>query len=121
MQLSHRIAVITRQAPHGSSAAREGLDALLATSALCDDLALFFIGDGVYQLVANQAPQAILQRHIAPTFKLLELYDIEPVYVCADSLAERGLTAADLLLAATCLPRAEIAATWATYSQHISF
>ena len=44
----------------------------------------------------EQQPQAILQRHYAPTFKLLELYDIEEVYVCTDSLAERGLTVADL-------------------------
>jgi tRNA 2-thiouridine synthesizing protein B len=39
-----------------------------------------------------------LQRHYAPTFKMLELYDIEEIYVCAVSLAERGLTAADLLI-----------------------
>lgn len=29
----------------------EGLDALLATSALTDDLAVFFIADGVFQLL----------------------------------------------------------------------
>ena len=59
---------------------------------------LFLIGDGVLQLLKEQQPAAILQRHYAPTFKMLELYDIEEVYVCADSLAERGVTVDDLLI-----------------------
>ena len=44
------IAIMFRSAPHGSANGREGLDALLACSALSDELAAFFIADGVYQL-----------------------------------------------------------------------
>ncbi|HAJ4113923.1 DsrE family protein, partial [Escherichia coli] len=43
-----RIAFVFSTAPHGTAAGREGLDALLATSALTDDLAVFFIADGVF-------------------------------------------------------------------------
>ena len=74
-----KIAFICRRGPHGTASGREGLDALLATSALTESLALFLLGDGVLQLVKEQSPQAILQRHYAPTFKMLELYDIEEV------------------------------------------
>lgn len=102
------IAVLFRSAPHGSSAGREGLDALLACSALSDELCALFIGDGVYQLLAGQQPAAILARDHASTFKMLELYDIEAVYVCADSLAERGLAETDLLIPVRVLPRAEL-------------
>ena len=38
------IAILFRSAPHGSASGREGLDALLACSALSDELAAFFIG-----------------------------------------------------------------------------
>lgn len=46
-----RIAFVFSTVPHGTAAGREGLDALLATSALTDDLAVFFIADGVFQLL----------------------------------------------------------------------
>ncbi|MDP5292021.1 sulfurtransferase complex subunit TusC [Oceanimonas sp. CHS3-5] len=94
----NKVAFIFRTLPHGSAAGREGLDAVLATSALSEELAVFFIDDGVYQLKAGQAPAAIHGRDYAPTFGLLELYDIERVYVCAESLAERGLSPADLCI-----------------------
>ncbi len=71
---------------------REGLDALLATSALTEDIGVFFMGDGVFQLLAGQQPQAILARDYIATFKVLPLYDIETCYVCADSLTVRGLS-----------------------------
>lgn len=86
-----RIAFVFSTAPHGTAAGREGLDALLATSALTDDLAVFFIADGVFQLLQGQKPDAVLARDYIATFKLLGLYDIEQCWVCAASLRERGL------------------------------
>ena len=115
------IAFITRHAPHGSAYGREALDAVLATSALTEELALFFIGDGVYQLLAGQQPEGVGQRHYAPTFRMLELYDIEQIYVCADSLAERGLTRDDLLIPVTLLSRSELVVCWQRFPTHITF
>ncbi|WP_421282262.1 sulfurtransferase complex subunit TusC [Aeromonas taiwanensis] len=116
-----KIAFICRRGPHGTASGREGLDALLATSALTESLALFLLEDGVLQLVREQSPQGILQRHYAPTFKMLELYDIEEVYVCAASLAERGLTEADLLIPVTVLSPAQIRRAWDVCTTHIGF
>jgi len=103
-----RAAFITRQVPHGSSLARETQDAILATSALTEDLSVFFIGDGVYQLVSKQKPQGIACRDFAPTFGLFELYDIENVYVCVDSLIERGMDDIELIIDAERLSQSEI-------------
>ncbi|CAM7980860.1 MULTISPECIES: sulfurtransferase complex subunit TusC [Atlantibacter] len=86
-----RVAFVFSSAPHGSSAGREGLDALLATSALTDEIGVFFISDGVFQILAGQQPGEILARDYIATFKLLALYDIEHCWICADSLRERGL------------------------------
>ncbi|MGV3346754.1 sulfurtransferase complex subunit TusC [Enterobacteriaceae bacterium LUAb1] len=85
------VAVIFTQPPHGNSAGREGLDAVLALSALSEQIALFFVGDGVFQLLSGQQPGRILARDYIATWKVLPLYDIENCYLCADSLAERGL------------------------------
>lgn len=87
-----RVAFVFSTAPHGSSAGREGLDALLATSSLSDDLGVFFIGDGVFQLLTQQKPDIILSRDYISTFKLFSLYDIENCWVCAASMRERGLS-----------------------------
>lgn len=86
-----RIAFIFTSAPHGSTAGREGLDALMAASAYSDNIGVFFLGDGVFQLIANQQPDAILSRDYIATFKVLPLYDIEEYWVCQASLRERGL------------------------------
>lgn len=87
-----RIAFVFTSAPHGSSSGREGLDALLATSALSEDIGVFFVGDGVFQLLAGQTPDAVLARDYISTFKILPLYDIENCWLCGESLRERGLS-----------------------------
>ena len=74
------------------------MDALLAASAYCENVRVIFIGDGVYQLLASQQTQNILSKDYSPMFKLFELYDIEQVFVCRDSLAERGVQQADLVI-----------------------
>ena len=76
-----RIAFVFSTAPHGTASGREGLDALLATSALTDELAVFFIADGVFQLLPGQKPDTVLARDYIATFKLLGLYDIERCWV----------------------------------------
>lgn len=89
------IAFVFTRAPHGTSAGREGLDAVLATSALSENIALFFIGDGVLQLTSGQQPEKILARNYIATFGVLPLYEVEQCYLCAASLTERGLSADD--------------------------
>ncbi|MBJ4954386.1 sulfurtransferase complex subunit TusC [Salmonella enterica subsp. enterica serovar Goldcoast] len=86
-----RVAFVFSTVPHGSASGREGLDALLATSALTEDLGVFFIGDGVFQILQGQQPNVVLARDYIATFKLLGLYDIEQCWLCAASLRERGL------------------------------
>ncbi|WP_251276661.1 sulfurtransferase complex subunit TusC, partial [Enterobacter hormaechei] len=78
-----RVAFVFSSAPHGSASGREGLDALLATSALTEEIGVFFVGDGVFQLLPGQRPAAVLARDYISTFKLLSLYDIEQYWICA--------------------------------------
>ena len=87
------VAFVFTQGPHGTSAGREGLDALLATSALSEQVGVFFVGDGVLQLLPHQAPEKILARNYIATFGVLPLYDVEQCYLCEASLQARGLPA----------------------------
>ena len=93
-----RIAIINKTAPYATSAGQESLDLALAAANFGQDVSLFFIEDGVYQLLNQQAPEHIDQRNYSKTFAALEFYDIENIYVCAKSLHERGLSEQDLCI-----------------------
>lgn len=105
-----KIAFLFQSAPHGTSIAREGLDALLAATAFCaeDQIGVFFINDGVLNLLKNQQTDAILQKDFSRMFNLLDLYEIEQRFLCEESLAKFQLTQEDLLISAKILPRREL-------------
>lgn len=87
----NRVAFVFTHGPHGNTSGREALDALLATSALSEDIGVFFIGDGVLQLLPGQQPEKIFARNYIATFGVLPLYDVEKVYICETAVYERGL------------------------------
>lgn len=89
----NKIAYVFSQAPHGNSTGRETLDAVLATAALSENIALFFIGDGIFQLLAGQKPTEVMVRDYIVTFGVLPLYDIEHIYGCQQSAILRGIAA----------------------------
>jgi tRNA 2-thiouridine synthesizing protein C len=81
-----KLAFVFTQSPFSSSAAREGLDALLAATAFVDesDIGAFFIDDGILNLVPQQ-PHLLLQKDHLAGFKLLQLYEIEQCYSAKES------------------------------------
>ncbi|UVK78159.1 MAG: sulfurtransferase complex subunit TusC [Sodalis sp. Fse] len=117
-----RIAFVFTHGPHGDAAGREGLDALLATSALCEDIGVFFISDGVLLLLPDQQPSWILSRDFIATFGVLPLYAIDHLYLCADSATERGLNAVAIwVLEAEWLPADEWRQRLMAYDTVITF
>ena len=103
-------AFLFRTAPHGNASSREGLDALLAATAFCDEeeIGVFFIDDGVLNLLDWQNPELLLQKDFIRTFKLLDLYDIEQRFVCADSLDQYNLQAEQLIISAEKIDRTSL-------------
>ena len=105
-----KLAFLFRTAPHGNAISREGLDALLAVTAFCDEeeIGVFFIDDGVLNLLDGQNPELLLQKDFIRTFKLLDLYDIEQPFVCADSLDQYNLQAEQLIISAEKIDRTSL-------------
>lgn len=93
-----KIAVIITTPPYGHERAREAVDAVLALSAYSDAIAVFFIGDGIYQILQHQNAQAFGLKQHTSMFKLFELYDLEERYVLDTDLLEREITPADLFI-----------------------
>ena len=89
---------VNRKAPYGTIYALESLEVVLITATFDQDVSLVFIDDGVYELVKGQQTKGIGVKNFSPSYRALEGYDVEKLYVDSASLTRRGLTEADLLV-----------------------
>ncbi|HCA27954.1 MAG TPA: sulfurtransferase complex subunit TusC [Betaproteobacteria bacterium] len=112
---------INRKAPYGTVYALEGLEVVLISAAFDQDVSLTFADDGVYQLRKGQHTKGIDVKNFSPTYRALEGYDIEKLYVEKESLDARGLTEDDLLVPVEVLTSAEIGALMDEQDVVISF
>jgi len=100
---------INRKAPYGTVYALESLEVVLITAAFDQDVSLVFSDDGVYQIKKGQSTDAIGMKNFSPTYRALEGYDVEKLFVDKESLDERGLTEDDLLVDVEVISRAKMA------------
>ncbi len=100
---------VNRKAPHGSIYALEVLEMVLISAAFDQDVHLAFIDDGMYQIVKGQDPSGINQKNFSKTFRALDGYDIEKLYVEREGMEERGLTEDDFLVDVEVISQAEMA------------
>jgi tRNA 2-thiouridine synthesizing protein C len=99
---------VNRKAPYGTIYALESLEVVLISAAFDQDVSLAFLDDGVYQLKKGQQTKGIETKNFSPTYRALDGYDIEKLYVEKEALEARGLTEDDLLVDVTVLSRAEM-------------
>ena len=112
---------INRSAPYGSAQARESLDALLAAAAFEQEVKVLFMADGVFQLLKEQQSDAIQQKNMASMLSVLEMYDVDEIYVQEQALSERGLKAEQLAIQVTGLNNTEISHLMADQDTLLSF
>ncbi len=89
---------VNRRLPHGTIYALESLETVLIGAAFDQDVSMLFVDDGVYQLKKEQAPESIECKNFSKTYRALEMYDVEKLFVERESLEERGLAIDDLLV-----------------------
>jgi tRNA 2-thiouridine synthesizing protein C len=87
---------VNRRAPHGSIYAQESLEVVLVGAAFEQDVSVVFLDDGVYQIRKDQDTSAIGTKNFSKTFRALEMYDVEKLYVEKESMRARGMTEDDL-------------------------
>ncbi|RZA08280.1 MAG: sulfurtransferase complex subunit TusC [Moraxellaceae bacterium] len=85
---------IFTQSPNSNTQAREGVEAVLACAAFDQTPAVMFIDQGVLQLL----PQAdkVGRKNLNKMVQALEIYGVESIYVCADSLVRFGVAPTEL-------------------------
>ncbi len=99
---------VNRSAPYGTIYALESLEVVLISAAFDQDVSLAFVEDGVWQLKRGQQTKGIETKNFSPTYRALEGYDVEKLYVERESLEARGLTEDDLVVDVTVLSSGEL-------------
>ncbi len=103
-----RFMFVNRKAPYGTVYALESLETVLISAAFDQDVSVVFMDDGVYQLKKEQDTTGVAMKNFSPTYRALEGYDVEKLYVERESLDARGLTADDLVVPVEVLSSKEL-------------
>ncbi len=101
--IAKKFMFVNRSAPYGTVYALESLEVVLISAAFDQDVSLVFVEDGVWQLKKGQQTKGIETKNFSPTYRALDGYDVEKLYVERESLAARGLTEDDLIVDVTVL------------------
>lgn len=89
---------VNRRAPYGSIYALESLEVVLIAAAFDQDVSLVFSDDGIFQLQKGQETEGVGMKNFSPTYRALEMYDVEKLYVSQSSMDERGISKDDLIV-----------------------
>jgi tRNA 2-thiouridine synthesizing protein C len=103
-----RFMFVNRKAPYGTVYALESLETVLISAAFDQDVSVVFVDDGVFQIKKGQDTGGINMKNFSPTFRALEGYDVEKLYVEKESLEARGLSEEDLVVDVEVLSSAEL-------------
>jgi tRNA 2-thiouridine synthesizing protein C len=116
-----KVMFVNRKAPYGTIYALESLEVVLITATFDQDVSLVFLDDGVYELLKGQNTKAIGIKNFSPTYRALDGYDVEKLYVERESLEARGLSEDQLLVDVEVLSSAEMGELMAQQDVVLSF
>jgi len=116
-----KVMFVNRKAPYGTIYALESLEVVLITATFDQDVSLVFLDDGVYELLKGQNTKAVGIKNFSPTYRALDGYDVEKLYVERESLEERGLSEDQLLVDVEVLSSAEMVELMAEQDVVLSF
>ena len=105
----NKVAVLMRKAPYGSVYTAEGLRTLMGIAVFELEISVVFIDDGVYAVLAGQAPGKLDMKPLGDAFPMLSEFGVTDFYVHDESLQERGLSAEDMVLEATIVDGTQVA------------
>ena len=112
---------VNRKAPYGTIYALESLEVVMITAAFDQDVSVAFLDDGVYQVVKGQHTKGIDVKNFSPTYRALEGYDIEKLYVEKESMETRGLKESDFIVPVKVISALEMADLMLTQDVILSF
>lgn len=93
----HKLMLIIRKAPHGSIYAQEAIEVMFIMATFDMDLSVVFLDDGVFATKKGQNTKELGIKNFSASLGTLVDWDVTNVYVDAQSLKDRNLSADDLV------------------------
>ena len=93
---AQKLLYVFTQAPYSNSAGLEALDAVLIGAAFEQQVSVLFIHNGVFQLNQNQSTKDGVKQ-FTKTYKALDDFGVENIFVDQLSMNSRGLTLSQLI------------------------
>jgi len=115
------LALLNSKAPFTSNAGKDSLDVALVFASFEQPTALFFQGDGVYQLISGQDASLLSIKDYLKTFSAFEFYDIEDIYIFQSSLEARKLACQFHIDGVQILTQSDFSATLLSYRTVLRF
>lgn len=107
---------VIKRLPNDGLHVSEHLDLILTCAAFDQSVTLLFIDDGVLQLQAGQQAAVMQLKEQSAIFAALDLYNVTDLYVETESLQQRGLNAAELILDVSCIDRDQLGQFFAQFA-----
>ena len=106
---AQKLLYVFTQAPYSNSAGLEALDAVLIGAAFEQEVSVLFIHNGVFQLKDSQSTSDQIKQ-FTKTYKALEDFGVDHIYVDQLSMNSRGLTSSQLICDTTVLETEQVKA-----------
>jgi len=89
---------IFASSPQSGTAARDGIDTLLAYAAFDQPVAVLFHGEGIWQLLPQQHPELAGKKSVYKSLMALPMYDVTQIFIHRGSVTQRGITQSALVI-----------------------
>jgi tRNA 2-thiouridine synthesizing protein C len=93
-----KISIVFRHSPYGTTKTREGIDFALLSASFEQQVSLIFCDEAVLHLLPNQQAELAGSKDYVSVFKAFELYEIETILACKQSLVALGIKQQELAI-----------------------
>ena len=93
-----KVCIVFRHSPYGTTTTREGIDFALLSASFEQQVSLVFCDEAVLHLLPNQQATLAGSKDYVSVFKAFDLYEIDTVLACKQSLETLGINQHELAI-----------------------
>ena len=117
-----KLLYVITQGPYSSAQGQEALDAILIGASFEQNISVLFLHDGVFQLKMSQNKDGKSDIKIfTKTYKALNDFGVDQIFVHDLSMLSRGLTSQDLMMKTQQLSSPEVAELFSQQTRVFTF
>jgi len=97
MTQAYKLMIVVRKAPHGTIYVQEAIEVMFIMASFDMDLSIVFLDDGVNAIKKGQDTKDLGIKGFSASLGALADWDVKNVYIDAQSMTDRNISADDLI------------------------